>query len=383
MGFLKIFKYLILLSAVFINIGCSSSYIKTDVFLDKNPYEMFGKMPSRNFYIPETVTDSLKLLWENEANGGFTNSSVSVYNKYVFVNDLSGRVFCFNINTGKEIGELKYKGAVYTTPVINKFYVIYVVIPEDKDQSELYYYDYSEGTVLAKEKIEGKVLTQIIKSKDGLIFNSDNGNIYKFGLYGKKNWETETNTASHSSPALSGNKIIFGNDKGEIICVGEKDGKILYRNKIGKSFYSGASISEGVAYIGNDDGYLYAINLTDGKIKWKFYTGARIVMTPVFNNESIFVGNLNGSLFSINKNTGEKNWSNNLPGILNASPLVTNNMLLTPDYMGKLVFIDINTGNIVKTLDLPGHAKLSPVLWQNKLFIGYDNYYLRAYEFVK
>ncbi len=363
-------------------LGCSSSYIQTKVLKDENPYPMFGRIPSRNFFIPQTVTDSVKLLWENETHGGFTNSSVTVYNPYVFVNDLSGRVFCFDINNGKEIGELKYKGAVYTSPVVNKFYVIYAVVPENKDGSILYYYDYANGSVDEKYLIEGKVLTQLIKSKNSIILNSDNGNVYKFGLYGNKIWETKTNTATHSSPALSENKIVFGNDNGEIIAINEKNGKTLYKKKFGGSFYSGASISDGVIFIGNNDGNLYAVNLYDGKLKWKFQTHARIVMTPAFNDKNIFVGNLNGNLYSINKETGKKNWEINLSGILNAAPLVTKNLILVPDYIGKLVFVEIKSGKIIKSLKLPGRAELTPVFWRNKLFIGYDNYYLRAYEFV-
>jgi hypothetical protein len=123
MGSLKIkILSLILLLSLF---GCGRSIIKVVTQLDDEPYQMFGKTPSREFFIPVEVTDSLNLLWENDIYGTFPNSSVSVYDELVFVNDLSGRIFCFNINDGKEIGKIKYDGAVYSTPIPFKTTIVY------------------------------------------------------------------------------------------------------------------------------------------------------------------------------------------------------------------------------------------------------------------
>jgi hypothetical protein len=101
MGLLKykIFSVLVLLLIS----GCARSVIKYATKLDETPYQMYGKTPSREFYLPENISDSLVLKWESEANGSFPNSSVSIYEDLVFINDLSGRIFCFDIETGKKL----------------------------------------------------------------------------------------------------------------------------------------------------------------------------------------------------------------------------------------------------------------------------------------
>ena len=96
MGLLK-YKIFLLILLLLIS-GCARSVIKYATGLDEDPYRMYGKNPSRDFYSPENISDSLVLKWESEANGSFPNSSVSVYDDLVFINDLSGRIFAIRLN---------------------------------------------------------------------------------------------------------------------------------------------------------------------------------------------------------------------------------------------------------------------------------------------
>jgi len=127
MGLLK-HKILLIIIPIML-FGCARSIIKYSTKLDENPYQMFGKNPSREFYVPQSISDSLILKWENDSYGSFQNSSVSVYGDLVFVNDLSGRVFCFQFDTGKEIGYVKYGGgSVFSTPILYKSYIVLLLL---------------------------------------------------------------------------------------------------------------------------------------------------------------------------------------------------------------------------------------------------------------
>ena len=99
MGFLRFFKFIMFILILLIA-GCATSLIRTAAHKDEGAYTAFGKDPGRQFFINERVTDSLSLKWQNDANGSFTNSSVLVYDSLVFVNDLSGRIFCYNFADG-------------------------------------------------------------------------------------------------------------------------------------------------------------------------------------------------------------------------------------------------------------------------------------------
>ena len=380
MGLLK-YKILFLVVLLLIS-GCTRSVIKYTTKLDENPYQMYGKIPSREFYLPASISDSLVLKWESEANGSFTNSSVSVYEELVFINDLSGRIFCFNIESGKKIGSLKYSGgSVYSTPIPYRSKVIFPVAQDKDNLTELIIYDYAQGKEIEAIELPGRVLTQMIALNDEVLFTSEVGIAYKFNSMGKKIWETHTRVPTRSSPALVNDLFIFGNDEGEIIALNSTSGDSVYVKKIGGHFFSGLTISENIIYAGNENGSVYALNVDDGEIIWQFDTGARIKMELSADELNAYVGNLNGNFFSLDKLNGNENWRTDFSGILNTTSLVTENMIIVPDVLYEIHFLDKQSGNIVKSFPLDGRAKLSPVIHKNILFIGFDDGVIRAYDF--
>jgi outer membrane protein assembly factor BamB len=379
MGFLRI-KYPVIFIILFIQ-GCSSSLIKVNVNKDLNPYPMYGRTSGRDFQVDRAATDSIRLVWEAEINGSFPGSSVTLYDNYVFTNDLSGRVFCFDFSSGKTLGQLKLKGSVFTAPVPEQSWIIFAAAQRETEKSILYFYDYSTGKTINEINIDGLILTELIKTDDGIIFNCDNGLAAKYYYSGELAWETYTGNHTHSSPAYDEEILFFGNDSGEILALNGEDGSILYRKKTGGPFFCGAAISGSTAFIGNDNGKLYAVDLKSGNILWEYQTGSRIMMVPAVDDDKIFLGNLNGDLISLKKNTGEPVWRNNTGGVLNISPLVMQNKLVIPDLNQKIYFADKEKGEITGVRYFDGRVKLTPVFHKNFLFIGYDNGILEAYEF--
>ncbi len=373
--------FLFALISVFILYGCSASLIRIKTEPGRKTYPMFGEIPERNFYSSLNIGDTLIKKWENDVNGGFANTSVTVYSGFVFVGDLSGRIFCFNDSTGKVMGKLKNKGAVFSAPVINKTNIIFAVVSENNNESNLISYNFVTGKENYDKEIKGKILTEMIKKNGTLIFNTEDGRICSYSVGGDKQWEFESESFIHSSPALSENIIILGNDDGEILALNSVNGKLLYRKKIGDPFFCGATIRDGIAFIGNDNGVLYAIEIKSGSIKWKFNSHARITMTPALKDNIIIVGNLNGDLYAVNSSDGKQIWETNTEGLLNAAPLITENSIILPDLNEKFYLIDPHTGKINKTYHLNGRVKLTPVIADSTLFIGYENGYIRAYKF--
>ncbi len=382
MGFLKLYFYIIFILLIFLE-GCFPSVIKLNVKPDPDPYTMFGKIPSRDFFVPISISDSLKLKWKKDINGGITNSTVTIYNSYLFINDLSGWITCLDVNTGKQLGQLKDKGAIFSSPIINNNTLIYPIALNNENYSLLNYYNLRTGEPIFKIKIIDKIISELIQTKDGVIFVTLSGNVYKYNYNGSKVWETETKVRTHCSPAMNNGIVIFGNDNGEVIGLNSYNGNVIFKNKIGYIFTNSVSISDSTAFLGDKNGTLYAVSLKNGKVIWKVETGSEIVSTPVFNNENVFVGNLGGRFFAIEIGNGKTIWLTKLNGVINATPLLTNNYLIIPNLDGQLDFVETLNGKIIKRFILPSHARLTPLYFRNTLFIGYDNDILEAYEIVK
>lgn len=357
--------------------------IKVNVKNDPAPYTMFGRVPGRDFYLPVTIGDSLKEKWETDVNGGLANSSITVYDSCIFINDLSGWVTCLNMYTGKRIGQLKDKGAVFSSPLIENNILVFPVTLNDENYSYINFYNYKTGESISQKKVDDKILTEFIKDKNEFIFNTLHGKVYKYNFNGIKVWDVDTKASAHCSPAMNDNVIVFGNDKGEVIALNAYNGSQIYRIKIGSMFTGGVSISDSMIFIGDNAGYIYALELLSGNIKWKIDTGSEIISTPVFNSKTLFIGNLGGKLYAVNKENGKLIWESDISGVINATPLLTNNFLIVPNLDGELDFVEPQTGSIKKRFMLPSHARLSPLYFRNTLFIGYDNGVIGAYEIIK
>ena len=362
--------------------GCGKSLIKITTKLDRNPYPMFGKTSARNFYAPETVSDSLSLLWENEVHGSFTNSSVTIYDEYVFTSDLGGRIYVFDIHEGSKVGMLKSKDAIYSAPLIFKNIVVYAVAEEKYNLSELIIYNFQSGDEIYYEEIYSRVLSEMIALEDGIIFLTESGRLNRYDLSGNSIWQTETDVTTRCSPALKNDIIIFGNDDGEVITVDLENGEIIKVNSVGGIFTGSPTIDENAAYMSNNNGIIYAVDLNSSEIIWEHDTGARIIMSPAVDDNNVIIGNLSGTLLSLDKFTGEPYWGQQYKGVFNATPLLTNQRIIIPDLFRSLYIIDKNTGIPNKIYLLEGRAKLSPVYFDGILFIGFDRGILRAYEFV-
>lgn len=378
MGFLK--KYFYILLFLFIS-ACSASLIKVNVKLPETLHPVFGTTSHRSFYYPVTLSDSLKFLWQASTYGGFNNSSVVVYDSILFVGELAGRVYSFNLNTGKQLGVIKTKGAIFSSPLLTNFRVYYPLVKKDKNLTELVVYDFYAGKEIYIVEIEDRITNQIMFDNEAIYLISEDGSIYKYSLEMKFIWKTETNQNVNCVPALIDDFIFIGNQIGEIIKINKSFGSIIGREKISSGFSSGITAEKEAIFIGDNDGNLFSINPVNLNINFKVKTGSRIMMNPACDLKNIFIGNLKGDLFSINKLDGKINWSKSYKGLFNSTPIISSNKLIVPDSFKAYWILDKSDGRVIKKLELEGRAKLSPVLIDKKLFIGYDDGILEAYEF--
>lgn len=378
MGFLK--KLLIILIGLFLIYRCTQHLALKNMPLDQPGIFMYGKIPQRNFYEDVSISDSLELRWIAETNGSQSNTSVIINGSFIFVNDLSGRIYGFDIATGKLIGYEKYSGSISVAPVLYKLRIYFVVNLKNENYSIFVMRDLFSGNTLSEVRIEGSVNNELLKLDDCIFVLSDRGELIKFNFAGLKEWSIDTKVTSQSIPASDGNVILFGNQKGEIIIVSAIDGSILFRKKLCNGIESGFTIDKNIAYFADISGKIYSFDFVNKKILWSFDTNAKIVSTPVFNSENIFIGNLAGDLFSISKKNGRLNWKIETKGIINATPLLLKNILIQPDFNKKVYLINPQNGERIKTIKFDTRVKLTPIYFNNVIFIGIDRGQIYAYN---
>lgn len=374
LSFVKVF-----FAVVTIN-SCSHEFSIKEFTYDNSGINMYGRVPERNFWLNVYVKDSLELLWEAETSGSQSNTSVITNGNFLFVCDLSGRIYCFNMQTGKSLGYYKYNGAISVAPVINKLRIYFVVNLKNESFSIFVMKDIVSGKTLSEIKIEGSINNEMLKLEDGIIILSDHGELIKINFAGVKEWSLKTKQATHCIAASDGKVIAFGNDAGELIFVSVNEGIILSRQKISDYPLASITIDYDLIFFTDASGKLFCYDYTNKKLLWQFKTGSNIRSIPVFNSKSVFVGNLSGKIYSIRKNDGKLLWLLDTKGIINTTPLLLRNYLIQPDFNKKIYFINQENGQIIRTLYFESRIKLTPVIFDDIIFFGVDRGKILAYR---
>jgi outer membrane protein assembly factor BamB len=72
-------------------------------------------------------------------------------------------------------------------------------------------------------------------------------------------WKFKTDSRVSSSPAVAGDTVYFGTDRGDVIALHASTGTEQWRFKAAGGVLSSPAIVDGRLYFGSDDRHLYAI----------------------------------------------------------------------------------------------------------------------------
>jgi outer membrane protein assembly factor BamB/predicted phosphodiesterase len=155
-----------------------------------------------------------------------------------------------------------------------------------------------------------------------VVFGNQNGLVEALDIKtGKRKWQYQTNGPIFSSPAVANDKIVFGSADGFIYSI-NTNGKLQWKLQTAASVLGSPTIENNVVYIGGSDHNYRAINLQTGKELWHFNElEGPVVSKPVINGEQIIFGAWDKNLYALNKNTGALLWKwNNGSSVINFSP---------------------------------------------------------------
>jgi len=377
-------KYCLILFCLTVLSGCSSSIKLGELKPGAERYNLFGDGGNRNFTFPGIYSDSLKLLWQNDTHGGYANNAVSLAGSFVFVGDLSGRVYCFDAETGKEKGYIKTKGSISTAITAHSNYIYFGVQYPNINNSSIIIYDITKGAEYKNIKVPGRICSEIVFYDDELIVATSEGMVYIYKHTGEQIWNYKIKESLCSTPVISGKYLLVSAESGNLYVLDYNKKELLYKKQVGGRSESNISVKDSIAYCADIQGNVTAFNFHSGKEIWAFNCECgRIKAQPVFSDSSIYIACLHGELFSVDLITGKMNWKAVTNGVLDASPIITGNMLIVPDQNKKIHFVDLKEGRIIKTFFIDGRIKLSPVICGNSIYIGFEKAQVAKYEFIK
>ena len=193
---------------------------------------------------------------------------------------------------------------------------------------------------------------------------------------GKPVWKYSTDNFVNGSPAIAGNKVIFGGCDTYLYVLDLATGKALESIEADAYIASSVAVSSKIGYVGHYDNAVIAFSTISGDILWKYkrkvfrtslhaqlrkkkYSSVDETSPCMQSTEKLAkafghlrpggrwtvplcsamgksFGSIDGNFYSINANTGEEVWSYDVGVGIIASPAVADSMVFIGDEKGNL-----------------------------------------------
>jgi outer membrane protein assembly factor BamB len=372
--------YLVILSIVFLFIGCAGIQIQKYVKPRPGDWTMYGGKCFRSNFSEKVIVPPLKPVWEYDANAAFSEYSLVIADSIIFVGNLKGELHLVGAVSGKKISKQSFNEAIVGAPVVDAN-VIYM--PVNNGNINLGEYDLSSGKFNWTLKLSEIETSPVVFGSQIFVTTHEGKVVAVDKRKGILNWtfqdSQDKRKPSRSSAATDGKIVVFGNDNGYLYAVDIDNGKILWKFKTGGSIVATPSVYNQTVLFGSTDGYFYALNISDGILRWKVNFKSPIYSSQAVADSFVYVGGSDCLCRCLNINTGELKWTFKAGSIISSAPLVTKDFIFVGSLDKNLYVLDTKNGNLIWSYLLNGRIKSTPVIWNEYLYILTDDHIITAF----
>jgi outer membrane protein assembly factor BamB len=158
-------------------------------------------------------------------------------------------------------------------------------------------------------------------------------------------WSYQSAANVISTPAVLGNKVLFGNQNGLVEALDIQTGKKKWSFQTKGPIFSSPASSVSHAILGSADGMVYALG-GNGKPVWKFGTEGPVLGSPLVEGDVVYVGGSDSSFRAISSRTGKVRWTfRGIRGAVTSKAAISGNTIVFGAWDGYLYALDKRTGN--------------------------------------
>jgi len=352
--------------------GCSGVSVQEPVKISDEDWLMAGGNTLQQNIARSILVPPLQMKWNFDMDAGAGYSGISVADAVVFANCLSGDMFCIDVSSGARLGRLNFLGKdAMTTPLVLGNDVIVSFAGDNK--TSLISYNIQSGLTNWTTNL-GYLQTSPICDSGYVYTGSLNGNFYKVKSgNGKREWKFDTKAHIHSTCAIDGANVIFGNDEGIVFCLTKDDGILKWEFSASGSVVAPPMIAGGKIFFGSYDSCYYCLNEEDGSLLWKKNLSTKILGgSALYDSSNVIFGCVDGNLYSLKCADGSVNWVFASKGVIGSSPLVSGSLIYFTSYDFNIYCLDGKDGKEIWNYVFEGKSKTSPVIWKDFLFVVGD-----------
>lgn len=310
-------------------------------------------------YSSEPITENPTLKWKFKTEGR-VHASAAYDGTTVYMGSEDGNFYALDASTGELIWKYKTDAAIFSSAAIEGNYI---------------YFNSYDGNLYKLKRQNGELVWKF--ASDG-----EQRHIIK-DYYDNSKLVTDFWDFFQSSPVVKGNFIYFGIGN-SIYAVKKENGVKKWKYKTEGSVHSSPAISGNKLVVGSMDSRVYCLNIENGEEFWTYETGrdtAQLVWigvqaSPMIDNDSVYFGSRDASIYCLNLHNGDTIWTNdNFERSWMPSSFALGTTSIYAGSSDRFSFYEIEkaTGKILNIIKTNSYTFSSPAITGNMAYIGSVN----------
>lgn len=191
-------------------------------------------------------------------------------------------------------------------------------------------------------------------------------------------WKVPVDDGVTATAAIVGDHVFAGTYGGELICFERKTGNRVWTYFSAKKekpasfipgFQSSPTVTGDLVVIGDEDGFFHAVDRATGKLRWKHETLAEIISSAAVVGDRIIFGSYDQTLYCLGRD-GKEIWKRETGDRINGSPAIAGNITFVTGCDQHLRAVNIDTGEEEFDLELGHFMIASPCVDGHMLYVG-------------
>jgi len=330
-----------------------------------------------------SLGDQLRLAWTFKTGDAIVSSPVAA-DGLVYFGSSDQHVYAVDIASGKQKWSFKTDDLLDAPPLVydGRVYI---------GSSDFFFYalDAKTGKLSWKFETGDKILggANLVKTSDGrtlVVVGSYDCKLYCFDpASGKKIWVYETANYLNATPAVSGDRIIFGGCDAILHVVSGTTGKAVAKVELGQECHvaSAPAIADDKVFMGHYGNEFICVDLKTNKQLWKYVNRQQpFFSSPSLAEDRVVFGGRDKWLHCVKRSDGSRLWTFPTRRKIDGSPVICGDKVVFGSGDGRIYMLSLKDGTLIAKYEIGRPIFSSPAVMDGMVLIGSNDGLLYAFH---